>query len=684
MGREHKNKGLLLSFKAFIFCTGIFLIAIFIFPALSFSTAQRIEGLLSMDLEDLLNVEVTSAFKKPQNVKEVPAAIYVITSEDIRHSGATSIPELLRMVPGVNVAKIDNGNWAISIRGFNGLFSDKLLVLMDGRILYKTLFSGVFWDAQDTVLEDIDRIEVIRGPGASTWGTNAVNGVINIITKEASKTKGGLFSVTSGNQERFTGVARYGFKIGELGAARLYVKHFTRHQQKDHDGATAWDDWSMDRAGMRTDLSFGNSKVSIKGEIYTGEGTTKLSGFVRKRNRVVNLRPDIPISGGYIISDFSHDFSKNISLFLRFYYDRTERKYSGVGSETWSTMNFEFQNTLKPFEFMDFIWGGIYRNTWDELPMAHGMAFGAFFPIVRSDDLFSLFFQNEIRIFDEKLHLLAGVRLDHYNYSGLEVQPTFRALYAFSDKQDIWFSISRALRSPSRYNRDAIWIVDVPQMKVENSIPVTAFIGNEDFDSERLWAYEIGYRWQPKRNLTFDATAFANFYYDLFAVSGGSPFPHYGYMIFPIYPKNYGKGESFGLEFTTNFKPYRWWRMECSYSYIDSHFWIDKKYREQSNLIETNTDNPMHQLSFRVSMDICNNLEFDLWLKYLSNLRRMGIPSYLGLDLRLGWHIMPGLELSLVGKDLLDSYHPEFKDYFLHLVETEVPRSFYGRLTWHF
>ncbi len=649
------------------------------------AASQQLEGLLAMDLEELMNVEVTSAFKKAQNVKDVPAAVYVINQEDIRRSGATSIPELLRMVPGVNVAKIDNGNWAISIRGFNGLFSDKLLVLMDGRILYDPLFSGVFWDVQDTILEDIDRIEVIRGPGASSWGTNAVNGVINIITKDSKDTQGGLLSVTSGDQERFIGSARYGFKLGDIGFARFYVKHFNRHQQKARDGETAWDAWYMDRAGLRSDLHFGKTKVSFKGEIYSGEGTSKLLGYSNNYRSRSIVEPDVPVSGGFIISDFAHSFSKKVNLSLRFYYDRTERKYGFIAEETRDTLDFEFQNTLRPFENLDFIWGGIYRHTRDFIPMKHSSRYGAFIPHERKDDLFSLFFQNEVRLLSNALHLLTGVRLDHYNYADLEVQPTFRLLYSINKYHDIWMAASRALRSPSRYNRDTIWIVDIKKRNRLAQMPsVVTYIGSDEFESEELWAYEIGYRWMPTNYFTLDLTGFANFYKDLFTGTSSKPFPHYGYIVIPVFPKNYGEGEVFGFEFTVNLKPYKWWRLECSYSYLDSHFWIKEGHREHSRLATTFLDSPNHQVTFRSNMNIFQNLELDVWLKYLSNLQQLDIPSYVGLDVRIGWRIAPGLELSVTGKDLLDPYHPEFKDSFLYLIDTEVPRSFYGKITWHF
>ena len=649
------------------------------------NNSNKLDGLLSMDLEDLMNVKVISAFKKPQSVKNIPAAVYVITADDIRRSGVKSIPEALRMVPGVNVAKIDNGNWAVSIRGFNGLFSDKLLVLMDGRTLYDPLFSGVFWDVEDTILEDIERIEVIRGPGASSWGTNAVNGVINIITKNANDTVGGLASGSVGNWDRGTLSARYGFKIDGLGAARFYAKTFKRHQQLQQDGSTAWDDWFMDRAGFRTDLVFNpRNSASLKGEIYTGRGTNKLRSINDTLTHYVITKNNVPVSGGYIATDINHVFSKGLELSLKFYFDHTERKYSRLTSQIRDTINFEFQNRYHRNSLTDFVWGGTYRHTSDEIPVSYKTAFGRFTPEKRKDDLFSLFFQNESKFFHDKLRLLAGVRLDHYNYSGLEVQPTFRALYSIRSDQDLWFAISRAVRSPSRYNRDATWVLTLRSTPLSEEPAIITYMGNDDFDSEILWAYEGGYRWRIFKSLTIDLTGFANFYSDLYTGTTYSPFFESGRIILPVRPGNYGKGEILGFEFTGNVKPFDWWRMELSYSYLDSRFWIDSDHRQNTAMSARFLDAPRHQVSIRSNMDITSKLEFDVWFRYVSKLSRLDVPSHTGLDIRIGYRPQKNLEFSLNARELFDPYHPEFRDKFLHLISTEVPRTIDVKVIWHF
>jgi len=642
------------------------------------------ERLLSLSLEDLMELEVTSAFRKPQSLKEIPAAVYVVTSEDIRRSGASSIPEILRMVPGVNVAKIDNGNWAVSIRGFNGVFADKLLVLMDGRTLYSPLFSGTFWDVQDTVLEDIDRIEVIRGPGASCWGSNAVNGVINIITKDARSTKGGLLTVGGGSLEKGFGTARYGFDIGELGAVRFYAKAQKIGDQKDMKGNDAWDDREMVRAGFRSDLEFLDSDFTLQGDIYTGQGTSKINMFNIVYTDRDSMEPDIPVSGGNILARLVHTTDAGHELRFRFYYDRASRKYDRIGAEDRDTIDLEFRHRFDLLGFNEFSWGGSYRHTWDELKFCSCTKVGFFDPKKRKDDFFSFFVQNEAGFLDDSLRLLLGVRFDSSTYSSLDIEPTARLLYEIDPRQSVWLSVSKATRSPSRYNHDARWVIGATRVPGYPMPAIYAYIGDDSFDSEKLLALESGYRVSFSKSLSVDLSLFANFYDHLFTGKHTSPVFHYGYLLIPIKPENDGKGETYGLEITGNYKPKDWWRLELSYSYMDYHYWIDDNHRDDSGLSADYMVTPRHMVSFRSNLDLTETLEIDLWLRYIGNISYYDIPDYTGLDIRLGWHPVKGLELSVVGKDLLDPHHPEYIDNFLHIQQTEIPRSVYGKVTWHF
>ncbi len=657
----------------------------FFSPWPAFAAEKGKDGLFSMSLEELMNLEVTSAFKKPQSIKNTPAAVFVITQEDIRRSGATSIPELLRMVPGVNVAKIDNGNWAVSIRGFNGIFSDKLLVLMDGRTLYDPLFSGVFWNSQDTMLEDIERIEVIRGPGASSWGTNAVNGVINIITKDAWSTKGGLVAGGVGSLERGFGSVRYGFGIGDRGAIRFYAKAFERGPQDTEKGVSAWDDWRMIRSGFHSDWNLSpRDSATVQGDIFSGEGTSHVLGYDDSFLHRQIWETDLPVSGGNILARWAHALDGLAEFSFQFYYDHSDRKLSEMGAESRDTLDFEFQHRFQLLGFNDLLWGLAYRHTWDDIPVPHGGHVGAFIPRSRKDDLFSLFLQDEIGFFHNRLRLLLGIRLDHNNYTGMELEPTARAIYSLTAHQDLWVALSRAVRIPSRYNRDAIWILGTKREKGRSRPAILEFAGSEDFNSEELWAVETGYRWSACKKLSLDITAFAYFYDDLFFARSKEIVEQDDIPIKPIVPGNHGKADNFGLEMTGNFKPLDWWRIEASYSYLNTNYWVDAKSRAYTGVVAKDMEAPEHQFSVRSNMNINRELELDIWLRYVSSLGRLDIPAYTGLDVRLGWCPLENLEFSVVGKDLLDPYHPEFRDRFLQLISTEIPRSVYGKVTWKF
>ncbi len=643
-----------------------------------------VDDILSLSLEELMNFEVTSAFKKPQSLRDVPAAVYVVTNREIKRSGATSIPDLLRMVPGVNVAKIDNENWAVSIRGFNGLFSDKLLVLMDGRPLYSPLFSGVFWDVQDTLLADIDRIEIIRGPGASSWGSNAVNGVINIITKDSSKTQGGFLELGAGTLERAFTSVRYGGRLGDLGTFRIYGKGNEIGPQDEKDGDKAWDDRRMGRAGFRTDLHFANATdLILQGDIYTGDGTSYVNQYAHDFLERVPYKTDVMVSGGNIMARFSRLTDLGHHIDLRFFYDQASRQHGLFAQEDRENIEAEMRYRFSYLDSNEFQAGIGYRHSWDDVRFT-----GYFFdPQKKKDDYFSLFFQNESSFLQGALKLILGLRIDNSTYSELDLQPTARLLYSINDSQSVWLAASKATRSPSRANFSSRWVVSSRPDLNPFLPPLAVFVGDDSFDSEKLTAIEAGYRISWKDLASLDLTAFANFYDDLFSGRQEAPIFYPSLvpnLIIPIVPENHGKGENFGFEITGNLKPKKWWRMELSYSYMDYSYWIESKYRDTSSMPATYMVSPRHILSFRSSWDITDDIACDLWIRHTSEIAGLDIPVYTGLDLRLAWRPMKGMEISVVGKDLLDPHHPEFRDDFLHTIQTEVPRSLYAKVTWHF
>ncbi|MEW6159067.1 MAG: TonB-dependent receptor, partial [Verrucomicrobiota bacterium] len=457
-----------------IFCTSA--------PAAE-AAGKSADDLTVIPIEELMNIEV-SLSRTRQTVSESPSAIHVLTQEDIRRSGATSIPEALRQVPGLDVARITAHSWAVSSRGFNDFFANKLLVLMDGRSVYTPLFSGVFWDVQDTFVEDIERIEVVRGPGASLWGANAVNGVINIVTRTAHDTKGALISGLAGTEEYIGGI-RYGGTISEKASYRAYVKYLHRDDQRDAMGADASDEWDMLRTGFRTDWDFSaNDSITFQGDYYEGHEDQRLLVVTPPPIPFRMVEGEARLAGGNLLGSWRHTFSEESDLGVQVYYDRTER-HDRVHREIRNTYDIDFQHRIALFERQEFIWGLGYRLTTDELGEGRDRT-GAiqFIPSHRQDQLFSAFLQDEIAIIEDRLRLTLGSKFEHNDYTGLEIQPNARLLWTPHRNHSVWGAVSRAVRSPARFEHDVrAWFIPPPSM----------LVGNPEFESESLLAYELGY-----------------------------------------------------------------------------------------------------------------------------------------------------------------------------------------------
>ena len=659
------------------------------------------EDLMELSLEDLLDIKVTSVSKKAQSLSEAAAAVFVISQDDIRRSGVTTIPEALRMVPGVQVARIDANKWAISARGFNGRFANKLLVLIDGRSVYTPFFSGVFWDVQDTVLEDIDRIEVIRGPGATLWGANAVNGVINIITKAAANTQGGLVSAGFGTEERGFGTVRYGSKLGDNAHYRVYAKYF------DRDGGVALDsgdgtadDWHATRAGFRLDWAgTDRDAVTVQGDIYDGDSGETI--------RILSLQPpfssireaDQGVSGGNILMRWERTFSELSDLTLQFYYDRTDRD-AELLDLTRDTFDIDFQHRFPLMERHDLIWGLGYRYTEDDAPDTF---FVSMDPDNRDYRLFSGFVQDDITLVSERLKLILGSKFEHNDYTGFEVQPNARLLWTPDQRHSLWASVARAVRTPSRgeYNARVAGNI-VPPGHPLNPAPVpavTRIVGNDNLDAEELIAYELGYRIQASERLRLDIAAFYNDYDKLIGGNLGAPVCEPSgapvessplcvlfadNILIPIPLDNNLQGKTYGLDLTANWRTTDWWNLQAAYSYLK----IDLKTDQLGEFFEKQS--PNHQISLRSSMDLPHDVELDLWLRYTDNVttldrfETLDINSYVAFDARLAWRPHKDLELSIVGQNLLDDRHPEFTSELGDIPPTEVERSGYLQLRWTF
>jgi len=635
-----------------------------------------------MSIEDLMNIEVTSASKKSQKISETAAAVFVITQEDIRRSGVTSIPEALRMVPGIQVAKIDASKWAITSRGFNGFFANKLLVLIDGRSVYTPLFSGAFWDVQDYPLQDLDRIEVIRGPGATMWGANAVNGVINIITKKAKDTQGTLVEAGFGSEERGFGTIRHGGNHKEDLHYRFYAKYFTRDEGVYASGDDAHDDWRVLRGGFRMDYEPKNGdSLTVQGDIYNGDvGETAIVAapppdFIR------SITDDVKIAGGNLLFKWRRSFSENSEITLQTYYDRTERDDPMI-EEDRDTIDMDFQHQFSLSPCNNIVWGLAYRYTRDDIKNTFTLTYD---PDSRHDDLISAFFQDEIIIDDYQIRLTLGSKFEYNNYTGFEIQPNVRLLYKPHDRHSIWTAVSRAVRTPSPSEHELR--INLEVLPGPPVVFVSTF-GDNDFDSEELLAFELGYRVMATDSLSLDLATFYNDYNNLRTLEPKTLFlettPALPHLVMPFFVENKMEGHTYGVELAADWRYSDRLSFKFAYSYLRIQLHPDGDSGDP--ISETaEGDSPHHQVSLRSSVNITRNLDWDLWARYVDNLTRQDIGSYVSLDARIAWRPRNNLELTLVGQNLLDPQRPEFdQDTFLDVAISEVERSVYGKITWQF
>ncbi len=606
--------------------------------------AAATSELTELSLEELMNVEVTSVSKKPERLSDAAAAVYVITREDIRRSGATSIPEILRLAPNLQVARVDSSQYAITARGFNSTTANKLLVLIDGRSVYTPLFSGVFWDVQDTLIEDIERIEVISGPGGTLWGSNAVNGVINIITRHSQDTTGALVSLGEGTEERGAGV-RYGAKLGEDATLRVYGKGFNRDNTVTGDGTGVQDAWKKGQVGFRTDWGRGSDALTLQGDGYTGT--------------IAQVGDNKSISGANLLARWNRTLQDGSALQVLGYFDRTRRIYPGTFGELLDTYDIEAQHRFQWGTRNEIIWGGGYRLMHDAVTNS---AVLAFLPNVKSLQLINVFLQDSIAL-REHLQLSVGMKLESNSYTGWEVQPSARLAWKVRDDTLLWSALSRAVRTPSRLDRD--FFTPAPFQ----------INGGPDFTSEKLIAYEIGYRGQPFSRATLSVTAFFNDYDDLRSIE-----PVTG-AAFPVVIANKMEGNTWGAELWGSYQVLDWWRLSAGYNWLQEKLRFKEGSRDTFGIAAAGND-PTNQVSVRSAMNLPHNLELDATLRMVSSLPSPNVSSYVTVDMRLGWTVWKGLEVSLIGFNLLDHDHPEFM--VAQNPSSELARAFYAKVVWRY
>jgi iron complex outermembrane recepter protein len=626
--------------------------------------AKDESSLMDMDLDALATVTITSVSKKEQRLADTAAAVTVLSNDDILRSGATSLPEALRLVPGLNVAQIDASTWAVSSRGFNGQFANKLLVMIDGRSVYTPLFSGVYWDVQNVLLEDVDRIEVIRGPGATVWGANAVNGVINVVTKSAKDTQGGLVYGGTGTEKTAMFGARYGAKVSDNTFLRVYAKYDQMDDTQLATGRDAADEWFIGQAGFRLDYDNEKNHGTWQGDIYDG-GQLASDGY--------------DVFGANTLGRWSHRLSDTSGVEVQAYYDRVERVDSFFDTAR-DTFDVTAEHTFALGKRNNVIWGVGYRFSHLETEGASpNPAFASVVDESFNTDLASAFVQDDFTVIENKLILTAGTKLEHNDFTGVEVQPSGRLTYKPAENQTIWGSVARAVRTPSEVEgRDfvRIGLGFVPP----NIVPT--LVGNDEVNSEELIAYELGYRIQPTKRLSVDVAAFYNDYDRLITVvGGGAPFPIAGTPLLaaPQTFVNELEGESYGGEASVTYQPLDNVRITAGYQLL----WL-QLHRQRPGVEEDGEGgSPRNQALLRVAYDITKQLQFDVTARYVENLPSSGIHSYIDADARLAWNATKNLQIALVGQNLLDSQHPEYPAGFGG-APNEIERAGYLKLTYKF
>jgi iron complex outermembrane receptor protein len=648
---------------------------------------------LDLPLEQLLEMDVRTASRKAERLQDVAAAVFVITREDIERSGVTSLPEALRLAPGIEVARLSNTRWAVSARGFNGRFANKLLVLLDGRSIYSPLFSGVLWEMEDTMLEDIDRIEVIRGPGAALWGSNAVNGVINIITRRARETVGTLAVGGGGTEERAFGAIRHGFAVGE-GHVRIWAKVYDRDTSQDREGREGNDWGRSQRIGLRGDWSFGpERRLTVSAMAHrspTGDRWDNADPAAATGATPYDLRQQN--EGAHVVARHEWTLADGSEAALQAYVEGTSIDIPGQLTMHRRAVDVDFQHRLRFGDRHDIVWGLGVRQSSDNIDSSGIIRI---VPREWTFRLASAFVQDEITMIPERLKANLGVRLEHNSLTGFEPQPTLRFAWTPTPQTTVWGGLSRAVRTPSRTELDAqldLYVTPAappqPPILLRNlSTPA------RDLQSERVDSIELGWRHQAGADFSIDAALFHSRYDRLRTVRTGSaslefvPVPH---VVQTVVPMSSGRASVDGAELAVDWRATRTWRLQASYSYLRMRTSPDTDDpAEAGALASLEGALARHRVSLRSSFDLDARTRIDGWLRHVSALPGAAgsaarVDAYTTLDLRLAWRAAPAVELSLVGQNLLDAKHVEFEPDYLRSQTLAVRPSVYAKLLWRF
>jgi iron complex outermembrane receptor protein len=608
--------------------------------------------LKSLSIEDLMDLEVTSVSKQPERLADAPSSIFVITSQAIRRSGVTTLAEALRLAPNLQVARFDASQYAISARGFNNAVGNKLLVLIDGRTVYTPLFSGVFWEQQDLMLEDVDRIEVISGPGATLWGANAVNGVINVTTRRASETQGALVSLRGGSEEAGASL-RYGGALGENGHFRIHAKGTQLDNTETADGTAVPDGFDRGQAGFRADWQSGNDEFTLQGDVYAAQAEDRGAPAFGPIGRIES-------SGANLLTRWTRQFETS-DLRIQAYVDHSEREDLNTFSPEADILDFELEHSLRRGNNR-FVWGGGYRRGSDDVEdgMFLGLIPSGFIPASKDQDWWNVFGQADFAL-TESLTVTAGLKFEHNDYTGVEHLPSVRLAWKASPQLSVWGAASRAVRAPSRIDRELF----LP------TTPPFLFSGGPNFVSEVAYVYEAGLRGQVSSRVTYSATVFWHEWDKL--RSGSAPI---------VVIQNQISGSAYGLEAWGTWEVAEGFRLSGGLMSLRKDLELEAGSTDPSGVENPNLSNdPRQQAMLRASVDLASNHQFDLTARHVGSLPHPVVPDYTAVDLRYAWRAKPELELSLVVRNAFDEEHPEFND---TPGRSEIARDVYGQIRWSF
>ena len=628
---------------------GTVLIAFLFAPLRAFAETEHAvsppEALKRLSLEELFDLEVTSVSKKSEPVSKTAAAVHVVTADDIHRMGVLTIPEALRYIPGVEVARVDSRSYAITARGFNGTVANKLLVLMDGRSVYTPLYSGVFWDVQDAFIEDIEQIEVIRGPGATVWGANAVNGVINIISKSAASTQGFLVAGGAGDVERGFGGVRYGGALGSQAFFRVYAKDYDRGPSQFANGQEVGDASRMYQGGFRADWTPTTADgITVQGDLYR-------SSIDRRKSDPTDM------TGGNALARWTKRFSEASHLQLQGYFDRTKRDVPSTFAEALQTYDLSLNHRFAAAARHDVVWGLGFRLTDDDVSTSPVLGI---LPPHLTHRLYTGFIQDEIALTADRFYVTIGSKIEHNDYTDFEYQPSVHVAWTPTPQQTIWGAVSRAVRAPSRIDRDFFAPAQPPYF----------LVGNPDFDSEVLNAFELGYKSHPMAELTTSVSTFYNVYEKLRSLETGPPY----------FLSNGLDGRTYGVEAEAACQVTGRWRLSAGYTFLRLILDVDPSSTDTGTQRQED-DSPRHQAFGRSSLTLPHDLSLDAGVRFVDELPHQKISSTTVCDARLGWQPSKAVEVEVVGQGLFDPRHPEFGT---PASRREIERSFYGKATCRF